>query len=101
MFDRFFTMNGRGNDSLSRFPLLKFFQLFLSFGTVRDRYRHNGSASFAGDCCHTPAAHHFKPLPNVFKCGMGFALIGGIEARTGIFHGDLGDGTSASTLDSR
>ena len=34
---------------------------------VRDRHRHRGSAALTVLYRHTPATHHFQPLPDIFK----------------------------------
>ena len=47
---------------------------------------------------HTPAAHHFQTFLYILQGDMRLVLVGGIKPRTGIFHDDLGDGISASTI---
>ena len=39
-----------------------------------------------------PATHHFKPLPDVIKCGMRPAFIGGVKTGAIVIHDDLSAG---------
>ena len=69
-----------------------FWRSFFLFGAVRDRYRHRGSAALAGLYSHTPSAHHFKPLPDVFQCSMRLIFVSRLKTGAVVFHDDMSTG---------
>ena len=74
-------------------------KLCLLCGIVRDRHRYHGSTAFARRDRQGSAAHDIKPLPDVIKCGMRPAFIGGVKTDAVVVHNELSSGICVSCPD--
>ena len=72
---------------------------FLSIDPVRDHHCYHGSAALIPFDGQTPSAHHFKPLPDVFKRNTRDRCFIGIKTFTVVHNDDLAAGICFPRLD--
>ena len=71
----------------------------VAFGAARNNHRYHGSAALTGLYGHTPAAHHFKALPNVIQSDMRLIVIGGLKISAVILHYNPAAGACPARFD--
>ena len=58
-----------------------------------------GAAAFAGFDDHIGPAHHFQPLPDIYKCSMRLALVRRIKTCSVVLHDDFSAGSCTACPD--